>query len=130
MDNQDWTPVDAGHGVKNDPETIKKLTRLGKAKKEIIEKRNASKNPQQTSKSDLNPKKIEENEIWKVPTPTLKLSLQVQKARTAKKMTQEEVDKACNFPKYTTLGYENGKGIIDSKQLEKMSKILGVVLKK
>lgn len=120
---QDWTPV-----VLTKPKSVEQQLRDGTATKIIKDKQGAAKNTQVTS--DISAKKLEENEIGHHQTPSRTLAIQIQQARTAKKITQEQLNTACNFPKGTVTLYENGKAIINSSELQTMSKHLGVTLKK
>ena len=120
---QDWTPV-----VLTKPKSVEQQLRDGTATKIIKDKQGAAKNTQVTS--DISAKKLEENEIGHHQTPSRTLAIQIQQARTAKKITQEQLNIACNFPKGTVTLYENGKAIINSSELQTMSKHLGVTLKK
>ena len=124
MDNQDWKPVNVGNGGKG--VSITKQIAEGKLTKTIVEKQHAAKNVQ----NPVDSKKVENNEIGHIETADRSLSIQIQQARAAKKMTQQQLDTACNFPSKTVTGYENGKGAIVSEQLQKMSTVLGVRLEK
>lgn len=79
--------------------------------------------------SDVDMRKIERGEI-RLPTSTKELATQIQQARAAKNLTQDQLDKACSFPTKTIKNYENCTGIVSQNQLNTMSKILGVALKK
>lgn len=127
--SQDWTPVSINKAVK--PMTQQEV-RVGVAKgalkKEIIGKEGAAKNTQ--IKSDIDARKIEESEIGHHQTPSHNLAIQIAQARNAKNFTQTQLNNLCNFPKGTVAGYENGKAIVDSVQLQAMSRQLGITLKK
>lgn len=121
MNGQDWTPV-----------TIRKH----KTKKELIKsgqttvqkKIDGGSNIQQ--KQDKNLYKLDGDEITAPLVCTKELSLTIQQARLAKKMTQKDLDRACCFSPNTIANYEKGTAIINQNYLDKMSKILGVILKK
>lgn len=115
---QDWEPVVLRKppSAKNDPN----------AKKEIISKNLKNNNLQ----NDTNLRKIDEaTEAGATSTITRDLCLQIQTARTTKKMTQTELAKELNVPATTIKDYENGKAQPNGQLLAKMGKILGVTLK-
>lgn len=122
---QDWATVNIGKSTKT---PLSQQIRNGTVKRDIVEKQGAAKNTQ--SSAEINARKLEENEIGHHPTPSHSLAIQIQQARTAKKMTQDQLNTACNFPKGTVSLYENGKAIVNNTQLQTMSKQLGVTLKK
>lgn len=124
MDHQDWKPV-----VLSKTPNIEKQLKEGKITKDIVEKKDAGKN-KQILVPDINQKKIEQTEIGILPTVPHTLALQIQQARTARNMTQTQLNTNCNFKKGTVSDYESGKALINSEELQKMSKILGIVLKK
>lgn len=129
--NQDWKPVVLSK--KKNPtnltqtELVKQL-KTGAVTREIKEKQGGSKNTQYVS--DINARKLEENEIGRHQKPSHNLSTQIQQARNAKNLTQTQLNALCNFPKGTVANYENGSAIINSMELQAMSKHLGVILKK
>jgi ribosome-binding protein aMBF1 (putative translation factor) len=73
--------------------------------------------------NDFDPEKI----IAPV-TATHELKLALQKARQDKGMTQDTLNRMCNFPKGTITGYENGTATINADHLNKLNAILGVKL--
>lgn len=93
------------------------------------EKFGGNKNVQETSTTGIASSKKIENEEVAIPFSTVELGKQIQTARLKKKITQSELDKKCNLPVNTTQKYENGTAIVNSAQLQKMSKILGVQIK-
>lgn len=95
---------------------------------ETVTKFNAAKNKNVVS--DVNAKKLETEEVGKIETVSHSLSLQIQKARLNKKMTQKELAKKLNIPLNTIQNYENGKGVPKGPELQKIGNILGVTLKK
>lgn len=123
MSHQDWKPVVIGKGP-----SLQAQIANGTVKKDIIEKPNAAKNKQTTVDTDM--RKIENTEIGHHVTSTHTLSQQIQQARTAKKLTQLQLNTACNFKKNTVADYEAGRAIVNSNELVAMSKVLGVTLKK
>ncbi len=120
---QDWTPVTIGK-----PKSVEQQLKAGTLVKDIKEKQGAAKNTQTVS--DINARKLEQEEIGHHKVPSHSLQIQIQQARTAKKLTQDQLNTLCCFPKGTVASYENGKAIINSQQLQTMSKHLGVTLKK
>lgn len=78
-------------------------------------------------------KKIEtkaEDGDYNVEKVSHTLKLQIQKARQANKLSQKELATKCNLPLSTIKEYENGKATPNPSILSKMSRILGVKLKK
>lgn len=79
------------------------------------------------SQEAIRANKIDNGEIT-IPTSSLVLQKQIQQARTAKGMTQNDLNVRCNFPKNTVQQYENGNAVVNMAHVSKMSKILGVKL--
>lgn len=122
MDDQDWTPV-----VIRKHKTKKESMKEGE--KTLAKKYDGGKNKQSGSAvSDL--RTIEDDKITKLPHADRSLALQIQQARTEKKMSQTDLNKACSLPANTVRDYENGSAIIKQNELTLMSKVLGVQLKK
>jgi len=122
MEHQDWTTV-----VLN-----KKNAKIIKSENtEKVINSYASKN---TQKSVATPAyKIEEKvdgDDYQMPTISHKLQMQIQQARQAKKMTQKQFAQACNMQQTIIRDYENGSIIPNQKDILKMSKVLGIVIKK
>jgi len=69
-----------------------------------------------------------ENEIDNVKIADRELARAIQMSRINKNMTQDELNKKCNFPKNTIRDYENCIAIVNTQQLNKLNIILGVVL--
>ena len=92
----------------------------------VTEKKHAGGTNHQAS-SAVNARKLENEEIA-LPYSTVELGKQIQTARTTKGMKQEDLDKACNFPKNTTRDYENSKCVVKQDQITKMERALGVKL--
>ena len=74
--------------------------------------------------------KIEEEGIGHVEHVDINLAKTIQNARKEKNLTQDDLNKKCNFPPHTVKNYENGSAIPKQSELSQMSKHLGVVLKK
>jgi ribosome-binding protein aMBF1 (putative translation factor) len=123
FDHQDWTHVNVGRGT-----SIAKQLATGQLKKEIIAKSTVVKNKQTSTGMDA--RVIENTEIGTLPTATHDLAQQIQQARMAKKLTQVQLNQACNFTKGTVGDYESSRAIVNVTELQKMSKILGTILKK
>ncbi len=77
-----------------------------------------------------NEKKYVEEEIEKKPTISLNNSKLIQQARTAKKMTQQQLAQKINKDQKTIQLYESGKTAPDYAVMCKIEKALGVKLNK
>ncbi len=66
----------------------------------------------------------------KLKTVSVDLKNQIQQARQAKGMTQKDLANKINEKQTVVSDYESGKAVPDPKVLSKMSKALGVQLKK
>lgn len=119
---QDWNNVVIGK------KSIQTQLKEGTLKKEIVEKKGAAKNSQNLQPDNL--RKIEKEEIGHLQTPSHSLSTQIQQARAAKKLTQDQLNNLCNFPKGTVASYEKGTIVTNPQHLQTMSRHLGIVLKK
>ena len=76
-------------------------------------------------------RKLEDEEAGvKLKTVSVDLKNQIAQARQAKGMTQKELAVKINEKQTVVAEYESGKAIVDQKILSKMSKALGVQLKK
>ena len=53
----------------------------------------------------------------------------MQQGRQEKQMTQKQLAFACNLPESKIKDYENGTAIPDQREISKISKALGLVLK-
>lgn len=71
-----------------------------------------------------------DTETFAHETVSSSLKKQIQSARLAKKMTQADLAKAINEKPQVINEYENGKAIPNPQVLSKMSRVLGVKLKK
>ena len=71
-----------------------------------------------------------DSESFAHETVSSSLKKQIQSARLAKKMTQVDLAKAINEKPQVINEYENGKAIPNPQVLSKMSRVLGVKLKK
>jgi ribosome-binding protein aMBF1 (putative translation factor) len=124
MNHQDWTPL----VIKKN---VNKMTTEDKVKKGYTETI-AKKTDNKQSQTDVNMKKLEEDEDYKVPTISYNLSSVIQKARFTKNLTQKQLAVMCNIQVSVVQNYENpnSKVPIESSVLQKLSKALGVQLKK
>lgn len=115
MDGQDWTPVvvrSHGGGAKKSA-TPGRVTRTAPPTAEAIRLR-----------------RLEEDDI---PKPTKHLSSESRaemiRVRTAKGMTQVQLNTACAFPLHTIRDIENGKLCPSPAQMNVLTRVLGVVMK-
>lgn len=105
----------------------KKLTPGQEKKLHGVVKRDEYKGKNTQSPHSTTLHKIENEEVT-LPHADISLGRQIQVARTAKNMTQSDLDKACNFPANTTKSYENSQAIINPAFVTKMQNVLGVKL--
>ena len=76
-------------------------------------------------------RKIENNdEAQPIAKVSHNLRLEIQKARTAKKLSQKQLANLINQQESVVKDYESGKAIPDNNIINKLSKALGVKLKK
>lgn len=123
LQHQDWTPVVLRKNTK--PQTKEEKIKAG-----IVTVSTNNTNKQSTS--DINKKKLEEDEEYKPPTVSYNLAQQIQQARVKKNLTQKQLAQQCNLPISTIQTYENSHAntAVESSVLQKLSKALGVTLKK
>lgn len=125
MNHQDWTSV-----------VINKSK--GPVQKDIVEKTGAAKNSQPSTSQDA---KVLANlantdEIVVPLTASKAVGSQIRDARMSegnkqkKKLSQNDLDKLCGFPAKTVQKYENNTAIYNQQEVDKMSKILGMQIKK
>lgn len=108
----------------------KKLTKkeeINKGNYEVVAKYQSGKNNQ--NKSEIDMRKIDNEEI-KLPTATVDLRNTIQAARTKLGLNQAELAQKCGLPKEIIRDYENGKAIVKQPELDKISRALGIPLKK
>jgi len=98
-----------------------------KGKTETAMKFNGGKN---RTDSEVNVRKLESEEGGHLETVSRDLSLMIQQARLAKKLKQSDLAKQCSLPLDKIKNYENGQAQPNNQELQKMSKVLGVTLKK
>ena len=90
----------------------------------ILHKKIKSKSQNNTKYQKLND--FENNE--KINIADRELARAIQMGRISKNLTQEELNKKCNFPKNTIKNYENCIAIVNTQQLNILNNILDVVL--
>uniref|UniRef100_A0A061S242 Putative transcription factor n=1 Tax=Tetraselmis sp. GSL018 TaxID=582737 RepID=A0A061S242_9CHLO len=128
---QDWDTVvlrkkPVSSGQQKSSSAVNQARRSG-AEVETIKKHNAGTN----TKSGLNAAKLErETEELAHEKVSTELKKQIQQARLAKKMTQAQLAQAINEKPSVINDYESGKAIPNPQILSKMSRVLGVTLKK
>ena len=71
-----------------------------------------------------------ETETFKLDKVSASLSKNIQAGRTKLGLSRDEFSKKLNVKTSVITDYENGKAIPDCQLLQKMSKILGITLKK
>ena len=113
MDGQDWSPV---------------VVRSTAAKKSAGGAGGASRHT--VSDEVVRLRRIEDEDI---PVPTKHLSSESRtemiRARTAKGMSQVQLNTACAFPLNTIRDVENGKLLPTPAQMNSIKRVLGVVMK-
>lgn len=129
MSHQDWKKVTIT-GLKSG-ETLDQQIRTGKVKREIVPTTTGGKN------SNSSGPLIKDTDDIVVPEVTSRaVGHQIRDARTSesnkqnKKLTQSELDKLCNLPTGTIQKYENNTAIYNQNEIDKISRALGVVIKK
>ena len=120
-DSQDWTPV-----VLKKPNT---QTQAEKKRSGQISSVRTHDKPNSNNSSTSNSKKLEQNEIPFLATISHDFKIQLQQARTAKKMTQKELATAVNAQQSLIQNYENGTAVPDGAFIAKINKALGTNLK-
>jgi len=113
---QDWEIVKFH---KRTPEDIPKQTQL---------KPKAGKNSNQTQ--EISATKLENDEDMHIERVSTSLRQQIINGRVNAKLTQAELAKKVNELPKTIQEYENGKAIPNNAIIQKLSKALGVKLKK
>ena len=121
--HQDWEPV----VLRKTPQQLKDMSK-GNVNKSITNKnyKPNSNNLTTVSKNLLN----DDLDHFEIKTVSRSLSVQIQQARNLKKMTQKDLANKLNTQPSVIQSYENGKAVPNGEFLAKMSKILGVKLKK
>jgi putative transcription factor len=114
MEHQDWTPV-----------TFHKRTPADVQKQLVPKKKSPNK-----FVADAAHVICDDSESFHIETVSPKLRQQILQARLNAKLTQVQLAQRINEQPKTIQEYENGKAIPDNRILQKLSKVLGVVLKK
>eukprot|EP00798_Chlamydomonas_sp_ICE-L_P011874 gene11874-14980_t len=127
---QDWNPVvirkkPQGSGALKDEAAVNAARRSGAAVDTVKKV-----NHQQTSTGKSAAKLDAETEDFKHEKVSSNLKTQIVQARTAKKLTQAQLAQLMNEKPQVIQEYESGKAIPNPQILSKMSRVLGVVLKK
>ena len=131
---QDWDAVVLRKkaptgGSKNSAAAVNQAKRSG-AQVETIQKFNAGKNSGATA-AGMNAAKLDrETDELAHEKVSSELKKQIQQARLAKKMTQAQLAQQINEKPNVINDYESGKAIPNPQILSKMSRVLGVQLKK
>jgi putative transcription factor len=123
MSDQDWNTRVLKKDVKLTTDQKLKTGELAKVSRTGLNKSSGKSILGSKDANDFDPENIS-----KLPTSTLELKHAIQEARKNKKMSQADLDKACNFPRNTIRDYENGKAVLVPDQLNKMNTVLGVKL--
>jgi putative transcription factor len=116
MEHQDWTPV-----------TFHKRTPADVQKQMVPKKKSPNKSVADPAHAHVI---ADESESFHLETVSPKLRQQILQARLNAKLTQVQLAQRINEQPKTIQEYENGKAIPDNRILQKLSKVLGVVLKK
>lgn len=112
-DEQDWTPLVLKGQQSHQSQTIRK-------------------GPETITDSGIPAWKVErlaEEGVLKHKTVTVELKLKIQQGRQAKKWTQKDLARQTNLPVSSIQSYENGSAIPNGKELNLISRALGVSLK-
>jgi ribosome-binding protein aMBF1 (putative translation factor) len=130
MDHQDWKPV-----VLRRELTTKEAIKKGQYT--VEKKQQSGKTVNSQAKTDINMRKLEQDDDYKPPTVTHSLARQIQLAREGvlvdgKKMTQAQLAAKIQVKPIIIQQYENpNSGVtIESSVLQKINRALGVNLKK
>jgi putative transcription factor len=110
MNHQDWKPV----VLRKAPE----------------HKSKGPSRPRYVESTGVNKKKLDEDEDYRPPTVTSAMGRQIQQARMAKKLTQKQLAQQCNLQAALIQQYEQGKGVYNRPNLNKIGRVLGIHIKK
>ena len=121
--HQDWDPV----VLRKTPQQTKAMNK-GTTQKTIV---NKNYKPNSNNSNTIS-KNITDDDLdnFEIKTVSRSLSVQIQQARNLKKITQKDLANRLNTQPSVIQSYENGKAVPNGEFLAKMSKILGVKLKK
>ena len=123
---QDWEPVAFRKKNPGPHKTDKPIP----GQTESIKKVYSGNNKQQPGVNAKKIEQIDEEEGYVPPKVTSSLQMQIQQARQAKKWTQKQLANACSLPESTVKSYENGSCVPKQVEINKMSRALGLQLKK
>lgn len=129
MSHQDWKSVTIT-GLQS-KKTLAEQIRTGEVKRDIVAKENGGKNSHVAK-----PVVPDVDEIVVPPVTTRAVGDQIRDARNSetnkqnKKLTQRELDRLCNFSPGTVQTYENNTAIYSQQNIDRISKVLGVTIKK
>ena len=126
MIHQDWSQVSFNSKKKKN-----NYSKINTSKREPLQKKfNGGKNSQiQTVNANKIEKEFEEDK-FELKTISYNTKVQIQKGREEKKFTQKQLGQKCNLPENIIRDYEQGKGILKQNDLLKISKALGITIKK
>jgi len=111
------------------PSRFKKRT-VRPGQKTIEKRYNAGTNRQQKSFNLRTIEKNIEEGNYKIKKIGIDIGRQIQQGRMQKKMKQKDLALACNLQANTIQSYENGKAVPNHNDLNKISKVLGIKLKR
>lgn len=114
MEHQDWNPT-----------ILRKNNTQFKKKGTSVLKTSGRKNAQRGQHANS---KMDDNEYCPEKKVSHELKMQIQKARTGKKLTQKQLANQCNLTIKTIQDYENGKALPNPQILNKLNRVLGVKL--
>ena len=112
LEHQDWNVVTLR---KTNKEMQKQKERRGET---VAEKKYSKPD------SDVNLRKLDNDEEYKIPKMTLSVGKQIQEARLKKGMKQGDLAKACNIPMKIIQDYEKGIGLPQTNYLQTISRVL------
>jgi putative transcription factor len=125
--HQDWTPI----FLKPKNNNTNNTNKLSDSNIPLVKRYSAGKNIQKSSvNSSSIERKILNNDEITNPKVSNELRLQIQQARHQKQMSQKQLAQACNLSESVIKNYENGTAIPNQSELNKITRILGIVLKK
>ena len=104
------------------------LRKSGKEKEKFQRKRGETTTIVKSNKQQIK-KDLDDNlDTFKVDKVSHSLKIQIQKARTASKMTQKELAQKVNVTQSVIQSYENGTAVPNAQVLQKLRRILKVKL--
>lgn len=114
MDHQDWKPV-----------ILKKpRSQLPKPKK------NGKVQPRRPDSDGVNKRKLEQDETYRPPSITPTIARQIQTTRVEKTWSQKELAQRANLDLSVVKEYEQGRGLYNRPNLDKIGRALGIIIKK